>query len=295
MAPMNKYLVPAMLLLVMTVCADELPDISTVAPDLVVPPMTTGAPAPGQRVRFTTPGWESTEVYGTLYLPTDWKPDGHFPVIAEWAGNGDFHNSFGDVSTGVVEGSRLGYGITEGRGCIWVCLPYLNHAGTANVIKWWGDPPGYDPQPTLAYARATVRSVCEKFGGDPSRVVLAGFSRGSIACNYLGLYDDETARLWRAFVCYSQYDGERTGWPYPGADRVSALARLRRLNGRPQFICGENANASDTERYLRDSGSWEKGAFTIVPTGFRNHNDAWVLRPSEPRTKLREWFRAILN
>jgi len=295
MAPMNKYLVPAMLLLVMTVCADELPDISTVAPDLVVPPMTTGAPAPGQRVRFTTPGWESTEVYGTLYLPTDWKPDGHFPVIAEWAGNGDFHNSFGDVSTGVVEGSRLGYGITEGRGCIWVCLPYLNHAGTANVIKWWGDPPGYDPQPTLAYARATVRSVCEKFGGDPSRVVLAGFSRGSIACNYLGLYDDETARLWKAFVCYSQYDGERTGWPYPGADRVSALARLRRLNGRPQFICGENANASDTERYLRDSGSWEKGAFTIVPTGFRNHNDAWVLRPSEPRTKLREWFRAILN
>ena len=294
MAPMNKYLVPAMLLLVMTVCADELPDISTVAPDLVVPPMTTGAPAPGQRVRFTTPGWESTEVYGTLYLPTDWKPDGHFPVIAEWAGNGDFHNSFGDVSTGVVEGSRLGYGITEGRGCIWVCLPYLNHAGTANVIKWWGDPPGYDPQPTLAYARATVRSVCEKFGGDPSRVVLAGFSRGSIACNYLGLYDDETARLWKAFVCYSQYDGERTGWPYPGADRVSALARLRRLNGRPQFICGENANASDTERYLRDSGSWEKGAFTIVPTGFRNHNDAWVLRPSPARDQLRAWVRDVM-
>jgi hypothetical protein len=292
---MNKYLVPAMLLLAAAAFAENLPDISTVAPDLVVPAMTTEAPAAGKRVRFVTPGWESTEVYGALYLPTDWKPGKRFPVIAEWAGNGDFHDAFGDVSTGVVEGSRLGYGITAGQGAIWICLPYLDNAGKANVIKWWGNPPTFDPQPTLAYCRATVREVCEKFGGDPQCVVLAGFSRGSIACNYLGLYDDGTARLWRAFVCYSHYDGLRTDWPYPNADRDSALARLRRLNGRPQLICGENNNTTNTERYLRETGLWDKGVFTFVPTGFRNHNDAWVLRPSEARTKLREWFREVVK
>jgi hypothetical protein len=286
---------PAALLFTATLSAAELPDISTVAPDLIVPEMVAGDPTPGRRVRQTTPGWEATEVYHALYLPRDWKPGGHFPVIVEWAGNGDYRNAFGDVSTGRVEGSRLGYGMTASERCIWVCLPYLNGAGTTNVIKWWGDPPDYNPEPTLAYGRGTVRFVCEKFGGDASRVVLAGFSRGAIAANFLGLHDDETARLWRAFVCFSQYDGVRTGWPYPGADRASALTRLQRLGGRPQFICGEGANADETERYLRESDAWKQGAFTILGTGFRNHNDAWVLRPSEARTRLRAWLEEVLR
>jgi hypothetical protein len=265
-----------------------------VEPDLVVPPMTAGEPGAGLRVRQTTPGWEATQVYHALYLPREWKTGGRFPVIFEWAGNGDYHNAFGDISTGRVEDSRLGYGVTGGERCIWVCAPYLNGMGTANVIKWWGDPAEYDPEPTLRYARATVRFLCEKFGGDSSRVVLAGFSRGAIATNFLGLHDDETAKLWRGFICYSHYDGVHP-WPYPASDRASALARLRRLGGRPQFICGESTNASDTERYLRETGSWELGAFTIVGTGFRNHNDAWILRPSAPRTQLREWFDKILQ
>jgi len=274
--------------------AAELPDISTVEPDLNVPQMTAVEPAAGVRVRQTTPGWEKTEVYHALYLPRDWKPGGRYPVIVEWAGNGDYRNSYGDVSTGRVEDSRLGFGLAGGDRCIWVCAPYLNTAGTANVIKWWGDPPENDPEPTLRYVRATVGYVCEKFGGDDSRVVLAGFSRGAIAANFLGLHDDETAGLWRAFVCYSQYDGVRS-WPYPGSDRASALVRLRRLAGRPQFICGEATNADDTGRYLHDTGAMELGAFTVVCTGFRNHNDAWILRPSECRTQLREWLDRVLK
>ena len=285
----------ASLLLAASAVAAELPDISTIAPDLNVPAMAAGEPAPGRRVRQTTRGWEATEVYHALYLPVDWKADGRFPVIVEWAGNGAYRNAFGDESTGRVEDSKLGYGLAAGERCVWVCLPYLNRDGTANVLTWWGDPPEYDPQPTLAYCRATVRSVCEKFGGDPSRVVLAGFSRGALAVNYLGLHDDETARLWRAFICYSHYDGVRTRWPYPAADRASALGRLQRLGGRPQFICGEGANAADTERYLRETGSWERSAFTIAGTGFRNHNDAWILRPSPTRTRLRRWLEEVLR
>jgi hypothetical protein len=228
-------------------------------------------------------------------LPKEWTPERHWPVIVEWAGNGNFRNAFGDVSTGRVEDSHLGFGITAGSGAIWVCLPYLNGAGKANVITWWGDPPAYDPQPTLASCRATVRDVCARFGGDADRVVLAGFSRGAIAANYLGLYDDETARLWRAFICYSHYDGVRTGWPYPGADRTAARARLERLAGRPQFICGEGSNADETRRYLTEEGLLGKGAFTFQGTGYRNHNDAWTLRPGEARARLREWWREVIK
>lgn len=273
--------------------AAELPDISTVAPDLTVPEMTEGVPAAGLRVRHTTAGWEKTEVYGALYLPPEWKPGAHFPVIVEWAGNGGFKNAFGDISTGRPEGSKLGYGLTEGKGAIWLCIPYLNNAGSANALTWWGDAPSYDPEPTLAYCRAAVREACEKYGGDASRVVLAGFSRGAIACNYLGLHDDETAKLWRGFIAYSHYDGVRK-WPYPDSDRASADARLRRLRARPQFICGEAGNADDTRAYLGETG-WLEGDFTIVGTGFRNHNDAWVLRPSEPRARLRAWLAKVLE
>jgi hypothetical protein len=288
---MKSRILTAFILFAAARSAAELPDISTVPPDLTVPPMTAGSPAPGVRVRQTTPGWETTQVYHALYLPTDWKPGVRFPVIVEWAGNGNYRNSFGDVSTGRVEESKLGYGITAGERCIWVCMPYLNAAGTANVETWWGDPPEYDPEPTLAYCRAAVRDICERFGGDASHVVLAGFSRGAIACNYLGLHDDATARLWRAFICYSHYDGVRTAWPYAEADRTAALARLSRLRGRLQFICSEGSGAADTERFLRDAGVWNSGAFTILGTGFRNHNDAWLLRPSEARSRLRAWLR----
>jgi hypothetical protein len=271
----------------------ELPDIHTIAPDLTVPAMADDVPAAGRRVRQMTTGWEKTAVYHALYLPVDWSVEKDWPVIVEWPGNGGYKNALGDECSGLPEGCKLGYGVTGGAGAIWVCAPFLNAAGTGIAEKWWGDPPDYDVAPTLAYVRAMVREVCARFGGDASRVVLAGFSRGSLAVNRLGLHDDETAKLWRAFLCYSQHDGVRT-WPYPGSDPASALVRLERLHGRPEFICGEGTNADDTREFLRTAGLLP-GAFTIVPTGFRNHNDAWVLRPSEAREKLRAWFRKAVK
>ena len=46
---------------------------------------------------------------------------------------------------------------------------------------------------TKSYTRLrqkTVPWVCENFGGDTEKVFLCGFSRG-IACNFIGLHDDE--------------------------------------------------------------------------------------------------------
>lgn len=231
-------------------------------------------------MRQTLPAWRGTDIYHVLYLPEDWKIGGRFPVIVEYAGNGNYRNQYGDVSNGTPEGSNLGYGISAGRGFIWLCLPYVNSEQKRNQIQWWGDPDG-----TAEYARDAVRMVCTKYGGDERRVLLTGFSRGSIGCNFIGLRDDATAGLWRAFVCYSHYDGVRD-WPYTGSDRQSAIARLQRLKGRPQFICHEKS-VDETRTYLAETGV--KGDFSLHALPFRNHNDAWVLRDIPLRRTLRDW------
>ncbi len=267
------------------------PDIRTVKPDLVVPPLSDGKPAVGRRVKQTLPGWRDSKVYHVLYLPPDWKSDTKLPVIVELAGNGPYKNRFGDVSTGHPEGSKMGYGISGGEGFIWVCLPYLNNAGAVNVTKWWGNAPKYNAGPTVDYCKKAVPWICREYGGDPKRVVLCGFSRGAIACNFIGLYDDEIAKLWRAFVPYSHYDGVRR-WPYPGSNRESAQRRLQRLADRPQFICHEGTGVSGTQKFLDSTGI--EGKFTFQATGFRNHNDAWLLRPSPARDTLRAWLGKVL-
>jgi len=273
--------------------AQNFPDIRTVEPDLTVPDLDTDAPAAGRRVKHRLPEWDKTAVYHVLHLPQNWRRDGsRYPVLVEWAGNGGYSNAFGDVSTGRPEGSNLGYGLSAGRDFIWLCLPYLNSAGDDLALQWWGDPPAYDPEPTLRYCRETVATICRDFHGDSDKVVLCGFSRGAIACNYLGLHDDQTARLWCGFLAYSHYDGVRK-WPFPGSDRPAAAQRLQRLNGRPVFICSERDFVDAVKQYLLPLIPQED--MTCLSTGFRNHNDAWILRPSVARNAARQWLRTTVN
>jgi hypothetical protein len=142
----------------------------------------------------------------------------------------------------------------------------------------------------VAFLKRAVPALCERFSGNPDRVIFCGFSRGSIAVNAIGLYDDEIAALWRGFVCYSHYDGVSTRWPFAGADTASAFQRLARLNGRPQLICQES-DLQSTRRHLASTGI--TGDFTFLETGFRNHNDAWALRPSAARDTARAWLAKL--
>jgi len=266
--------------------ASDLSDLASIPPDLKTPPMTQDAPAAGKRVRQTTPGWESTAVYHALYLPKNWKPGAKFPVIVEYPGNGGFRNKLGDVCNGTPEGCNLGYGLSGGADYIWVCLPFVKVADgrKENALNWWGD-----PQETVAYCVATVRHLCRAWGGDERAVLLAGFSRGSLACNYIGLRDDTIAGLWRAFICHSHYDGVRR-WSYADSDRDSALARLRRLRGRPQLISQEGGTG-DTRRYLESTGV--RAPFEFLDFPFRNHSDQWTLRDCAPRRQARAWLRSL--
>lgn len=269
--------------------ADLQADLRFVPQDLRTPPMTSGNPAPGKRVKAVTSGYESTAVYHALHLPANWESGKLHPLIVEYAGNGPYTNRYGDFCDGAVEGCNLGYGISAGNNFIWVCLPFVSvtNGMKSNTRTWWGD-----TQETVAYCKRTVREVCARHGGDTNAVVLAGFSRGAIAGNYLGLRDDEIASLWRAFILHSHYDGVKTNWPYADADRASALARLRRLAGRPQFISQENS-VEDTKTYLEQTGV--KAPFAFQALSFPNHCDEWVLRSLPERRALRRWVKSVLK
>lgn len=255
-------------------------DIDALPADLRTPPVTDGAPAPGKRVRQFLEEYEGSEVFHALYLPTDWQPGRKYPVIVEYTGN-KYRSSLG-----TVEECDLGYGISGGQGVIWVCLPYVNKAERKNQPTWWGD-----VQATVAYCKKTVSLVCRNFGGDANNVFIAGFSRGAIACNYIGLHDDEIARLWRGFICHSHYDGVRR-WGYKGSDRASAVRRLKRLGDRPQFISHENS-VKATRDFLAEVCA--DGNFTFLPIRGVSHTDTWVLRNVPERDRLREWFRSSLD
>ena len=93
------------------------PDINNIPSDLTVPAVTEGKPAPGKRVRQVASEYIGSQVYHLLYLPTDWIEGEKYPVIVEYDGNKY------KTSPGTVEGSNLGYGISGGKGFIWICLP----------------------------------------------------------------------------------------------------------------------------------------------------------------------------
>lgn len=281
------------------------PDIRTVTPDLTTPNASAAGtePGPGLRISQTVPGFPSGLYHG-LYLPTDWVPNPTvpYPLIVEWGGNGPWTSPAGDYSCGTPLCNNLGYGLSGGEGYLWLQLPFANLKGDGDQGWWWGCPTpmppngdctgAFDTNTTLAYAQAAVRYVLQSYAGDPSAVVLAGFSRGALAVSYLGLADDATSALWSAgIIAYAHFDG-RPGdqyVPYPSHDPDSALTRLARLAPRPMYVVEEWTGSEATHAWLANT-SLPLSNITFASTGFCNHNDAWTLRPSPARVALRAWL-----
>jgi hypothetical protein len=252
--------------------------------DLITPAMTGGDPAPGKRVRQVAPEYKGTKVYHTLYLPTDWQKAKRYPVLVEYTGN-----KFPACgSTGEVKGANLGYGLSGGKGFIWVSMPYIQKGKKENAVTWWGD-----RQATIDYCKVNLPRICKEFGGDMENLFICGFSRGAIACSYIGLADDEIASFWKGMVAHDHFDGQNK-WGYPESDRTSALKRLARLQGRPVLVCG---NKND---YLKDHP--KLGTFTFLPVPvseifdipegpvIHRHTDLWAHRHSSTRQIARDWL-----
>ena len=261
---------------------------------LSTPLMTDEAPAAGRRVRQFAPEYVGTDVYHALYLPVDWKPGGKYPVIVEYTGNKFVKCG----STGEVKDANLGYGMSGGKGFIWVAMPYVAKGRRENAVTWWGDRPA-----TIDYCKVNLPRICREFGGDTNNIFVCGFSRGAIASSYIGLADDEIAAFWKGMFTHDHFDGERR-WGYPKDDRASALKRMARLKGRPVLICGTNATRVKNN-YLKDH--LDLAAFTFldvpvkklfnIPEGkvIHPHTDLWMHKESETRTMARKWLQRVLK
>ena len=290
------------------------PDVLTIPPDLENPVITNGTPAPGKMVLQFLPAYAGTEVAHALYLPTDWTPEKRFPVIIEYLGN----------SARVQDKKGIGYALSGGKGFIWAVLPFVSADGKRDMDWWWGD-----VNATVAYAKGVVPAICRQWSGDPAKIVLVGYSRGAIACNYIGLHDDEIARLWRAIIPVSHYDDGHIPWGMTPEEQRRAPERLRRLGDTPQFICGEHCSipqqGSDaklreliTERNLTSfaaakaelglkpitevegtrkfiSENFPQGKYTVVDLPWVNHGSQVLLRDTPERQKLRAWLKEVLR
>lgn len=289
----QRWIALALVLLIAKVSvSQDVPDIRSVTADLEMPTMVEATPSAGVRTKRQLADQTGKSTYHSLYLPRDWDAKKQWPILVELPGNGGYRSPLGDECTGRPEDACMGYGLSAGEGFLWLSCPFLNEKGDDIAITWWGDHPTYNPKPTINYLSAAIDDACKNFGGDPSRVILCGFSRGAIACNYIGLHDDEIAKRWRAFVVYSHYDGVRK-WPYSATDRESAAVRFMRLGDRPQFICGEGNQIKATETYLQSIHGPKR--LTFASTGFRNHSDRWTLRPSPTRELLRRWLQQFVR
>ncbi len=207
--------------------ADAPPDALVIPADVRQPAVSDGEPAPGQLVLQQLPAYAGTEVRHAIWLPEDWTPDRRFPVIVEYLGNTQ------QVKDGLIGG---GMGISGGRGFIWVVLPFISLDGKTDAAMWWGDVAA-----TVAYAKEAVPAICTAWSGDPGRVLLTGHSRGAIACNYIGLHDDDIAKLWRAMVPFSHYDDAHIPWGMTPEEQAKAPERVARLGETPQYILGEQS------------------------------------------------------
>jgi len=269
--------------------------------DLALPPLTDQGPQPRKRATVIAPEYAGTKVHHLITLPADWTPDWKargksWPVIAEYTGN--YFPTSG--STGEVEGAGLGYGVTRGK-AIWVVLPYVAKDHQKNEITWWGD-----IDATVGYAKTNIPRICSEFGGDPKKVVLCGFSRGAIGTSFLGLHDDEIAKLWCGLWAHDHFDGVKqwtAPWGAPLARyREEATTRLRRLQGRPVLI-SQAYPGDETRRFVERIASQNVDYLTVdmgahfgtFPNELAKHphNDRWPLRDGDATTTARAWFERV--
>ena len=101
-------------------------------------------------------------------------------------------------------------------------MPFLDRATDTIAENAWGN-----ADDTADYLMRLVAEVCDKFGGDRENLVLTGFSRGAIACGYIGLRNDDIAKLWKGFHACQHTDGSN----WNGATMASAIERAARFQG----------------------------------------------------------------
>jgi hypothetical protein len=256
-----------------------------VRPDgrLEIPDMTDGSPAPGRRVRYRLAADAKNEIYCALYLPPDWKPGKRYPVIAEFPGN-IFYSAKACWSTGRPEQCQMGYGMSSGTGAIWVSLPFVDRKNEEIAESGFGSNKGED---TTAHTLAVIKDICRNWGGDRENLFLCGFSRGSIACGYIGLRNDKISKLWKGIVGCQHYDGSN----WRESNMEDAVQRAPRFSGKAIF---QVDNSQEKYQPVVDATDPSvKWTWTRSALGY--HATAMFLDDRPAMKQLRPWFRNLVE
>jgi hypothetical protein len=229
-------------------------------------------------VRYRLAGDGESAIYSVLNLPEDWQPGMKYPVIVEYPGNIFFAPAC--YSTGLPEQCVIGYGMTKGKGAICLGMPFVDRAAGKIVENGWGN-----ADETADHVMRTVAEVCARFGGDRGNIVLTGFSRGAIACGYIGLRDDRIAALWKGFHACQHYDGD--GWN--GATLAGAIERAARFQGKAVF------QTDNPQKKFQSVMDVMKTKVTWAESGLGFHSTAMFLDDRPSTQQLREWFRQLVG
>lgn len=245
---------------------------------LDVPAVEESAPSPGKRVRYRLADDSKTNIYCVLNLPEDWRPGAKFPVIVEYPGNILFGPEC--YSSGMPDQCVIGYGITKGKGAICLGMPFLDRATQKIASNAWGN-----PGDTADYVVKMVDEICSKFGGDRENILLTGFSRGAIACGFIGLRDDHIASYWKGFHACQHSDGSN----WNGATMDTAITRAARFRGKAVF---QTDNSPEKFQPVMDAMHTK---VTWANSGLGFHSTAMFLDERPSTQQLREWFWELVK
>jgi predicted esterase len=159
-------------------------------------------------------------------------------------------------------------------------MPFVDRTSHAIAENGWGD-----ADDTASYCERVVDDVCGHFGGDRRNLILTGFSRGAIACGFIGLRNDRIAQLWKGFHLCQHYDGD--GWN--GATLEDALERAKRFRGSAVF---HTDNPADRVRPVTEIMNVPT---TFVDSGLAAHSIAMFLDDRESTQQLRRWFAELVE
>ena len=247
---------------------------------LTVPEIEEGVPEPGKRVKVYLDNYPGINY--TLFLPYNFTNVGKWGVICE-------------VSYSGFEASTLGYGMSRGLDYLLISLPILNTNGDDLLDYYYPD----DPLPTADCWLAILNDLNKKFVVDNDKIILSGFSRGSICVNYIGNCNDTISSKWAAYFGYAHFDGCCQIIPWGIHEE-----RINRISGKKFLIAvGENDIAENCSKnaynQLKDKGfpvtyiehpdvhtdKWKNEA----------HNPFWILEDSEVAEEARNWLRNLFT
>ncbi len=123
---------------------------------------------------------EGSDFPSRVYLPEDWTGDKKLPVVLFLHGSG------------ATPTTNIWRTATGGRGAVIVALAYGGQADGGASGRVLGDPDSC--RAGHAYIEKVRAALEERYGTDPDRVVLSGFSMGGWAVNYYGFLEDAKGR-----------------------------------------------------------------------------------------------------